>query len=222
MSERKNLIIAGTGLFAEVVKAYFEEFTDYRVLAFVCHKKYKKSDSIYGSPLHAIEEIKTEFPKENHEVFVAVGYGKMNKMRQLVYDEIKGLGYNAPSFVHPGVKIWDSTKIGDNVFIFEDNTIQPFTNIGNNTIFWSGNHFGHHSKIGDHCFVSSHVVISGSCIIGNNTFIGVNSTFHDGLTIGDRVLIGAGAVITHNIENDNVYVPKRTDKYKKLSDEIDF
>ena len=222
MSESKNLIIAGTGLFAEVVKAYFEEFTNYRVLAFICHKKYKQSDSIFGSPLHSIEEIETEFPKENHEVFVAIGYGRMNKMRQLVYDEIKGLGYTTPSFIHPNVKIWNSTTIGDNVFIFEDNTIQPFTSIGSNTIFWSGNHFGHHSKIGNHCFVSSHVVISGSCDIGDNAFIGVNSTFHDSINVGKRVLIGAGAIIGENIENDSVYAPNRTAKYKKTSKEVGF
>ena len=36
--------------------------------------------------------------------------------------------------------------------------------IGNNTIIWSGNHIGHHSKIGNNCFISSHVVVSGFCI----------------------------------------------------------
>ena len=222
MKKRKNLIIAGTGLFAELSKAYFEEYTNYRLLAFVCHKEYKKSDSFSDSPLYTIEELETKFPKQNHEVFIAIGYGKMNKMRQSVYNEIKELGYNTPSFVHPNVKIWDSTSIGDNVFIFEDNTIQPFTRIGNNTIFWSGNHFGHHSKIGNHCFVSSHVVISGCCDIGDNAFIGVNSTFHDSINVGKSVLIGAGSIIGKNIENDSVYVPNRTAKYRKTSKEIGF
>lgn len=219
---KKNLIIIGTGLFAEVAKAYFEEYTDCHVVAFACHQKYRDSDTIYGRPLLAIEKIGMELPTKNHDVFVAIGYGKMNKMRQAVYKEIKRLGYYCRSFIHPGVKIWDSTTIGDNVFIFEDNTIQPFTTIGNNTIFWSGNHLGHHSIIGDHCFISSHVVISGSCIFGNNVFVGVNSTFHDSITIADESLIGAGAIISKSTQKKEVFVPYRTKPFNKNSDEIGF
>tara|TARA_Y100001958_G_C21107393_1_gene455428 strand:+ start:86 stop:790 length:705 start_codon:yes stop_codon:yes gene_type:complete len=220
--KNKKLIIAGTGLFAEVSMAYFEKFTDFKVLGFACHKQFKKSDSIFNKPLYEIENLKSEFsPDENH-VFVAVGYGQMNTMRQRVFNEIKQFGYRTPSFIHPNVKIWESTKIGENVFIFEDNTIQPFTKIGNNTILWSGNHIGHHTSIGDHCFISSHVVISGSCSVGDNTFIGVNATFHDSLKIGNKVLIGAGAIISENVEDRSVYVPMRTKKYKKTSDQIGF
>ena len=53
--------------------------------------------------------------------------------------------------------------MGDNCFIFEDNTVQPFVTLGNNLVLWSGNHIGHHSTLRDHCFISSHVVISGFC-----------------------------------------------------------
>ena len=222
MNDKKNLIIVGTGLFAEVAKAYFEEYTCYQVVAFACHEKYKENNTIYGSPLHIVENMEKEFPVEENDVFVAVGYGKMNKMRQVVYEEIKELGYTCVSFVHPKIKVWDSTIIGENVFIFEDNTIQPFTTIGNNNIFWSGNHLGHHTKVGDHCFISSHVVISGSCKIGNNVFIGVNAVLHDSLTIEDECLIGAGAIISKDTVKKEVYVPYRTKPYNKKSDEVGF
>jgi len=219
---KNNLIIIGTGLFAEVAKTYFEEYSEYNVSGFACHEKYKDSDSIYGLPLYSIEKMIDEYSADKYDVFVAIGYGKMNKMRQVVYEEIKNRGYNCASFIFPKVKIWDSCRIGDNVFIFEDNTIQPFTSIGNNTIFWSGNHLGHHSTVGDHCFISSHVVISGSCNIGNNVFIGVNSTFHDSLTIADEALIGAGAIISKDIKEKEVYVPYRTKVFDKTSEEIGF
>jgi len=222
MKNRKNLIIIGTGLFAEVAKAYFEEYTNYEVVAFACHARFKKFEFIYGRPLYEIESIKEICPPVNHEVFIAIGYGKMNKMRQVVYEEIKNLGYKCATFVHPDVKIWSSTILGDNVFIFENNTIQPFTTIGSNTILWSGNLIGHHSKIGNHCFISSHVVISGYCEIGNNVFIGVNATLRDGISIGDETLIGAGAVILKNTKFKEVYVTERTKPYDKKSDEMGF
>ncbi|MCG3772917.1 MAG: UDP-N-acetylbacillosamine N-acetyltransferase [Nitrosomonadaceae bacterium] len=192
------------------------------MIAFACHQKYKDADTAYGLPLHSIETITQCYSPSEVGIFVAIGYGKMNKMRQAVYEEIKSMGYRCPTFVHPSVKIWNSTTTGDNVFIFEGNTIQPHTKIGNDTIFWSGNHLGHHSAVGNHCFISSHVVISGSCKIGNNVFIGVNSTFHDGLTIGDECLIGAGAIISRSTKPKEAYVTSATKPFSKTSDEIGF
>lgn len=219
---KKKLVIVGTGLFAEVACSYFDELANYEVVAFACHESYKTSDELCGRRLVSIENLAHHYVPAHVEVFVAIGYGQMNKMRQRVYEEIKQLGYRCATFVHPNVRIWNSSTIGDNVFIFEDNTIQPFTNIGNNTILWSGNHVGHHSTIGDHCFISSHVVISGSCTVGSNVFIGVNSTLHDKLRIGEECLIGAGAVISKNTEPKSVYVPHATKVFPKTSDQIRF
>ena len=216
----KNLIIVGTGLFAEIACTYFEELSNYKVVAFACHESYKTSEVAFGRRLIAVESLEEYYAPIDSEVFVAIGYGQMNKMRQSVYNELNRRGYHCATFVHPNVHIWSSTRLGDNVFIFEDNTIQPFTIIGNNTILWSGNHVGHHSTIGDHCFISSHVVISGSCEVGNNVFIGVNSTLHDNLSIGSECLIGAGAVVSRNTEPKSVYVVKSASLFPKTSDQI--
>ncbi len=219
---KKQLIIIGTGLFPEVARCYFEEFGGYKVLGFACHQAYRQTDTIYGLPLHTIEMLVHEHPPGEVDVFVALGYKNMNKVRQRVYEEMKSLEYNCVSFVYPGVRIWDSTKLGDNVFIFEDNTIQPFTTIGNNTVLWSGNHVGHHSSIGDHCFISSHVVISGSCKVGNNVFIGVNAILHDSINVEEECLIGAGAIVSKHTKPKEVYVPASTKVFPKSSDQVVF
>jgi len=219
---KKNLLIIGTGLFAEVAASYFEDSTDYRVIGFACHARYKHSNTIYGRPLTAIEELSDDQSPANTAIFIAIGYAKMNKIRQAVYEEMKAKGYHCASFVYPNVKIWNSTTVGENVFIFEDNTIQPFTHIGNNTMLWSGNHIGHHSRIGDHCFIASHAVISGSCAIGNNVFIGVNATLRDSIYIADETLIGAGALIMKDTAHKAVYAPQPTKLFAKNSEELRF
>ena len=66
--------------------------------------------------------------------FLWLLYHKMNRTRESIYKEIKSLGYKLASFCHPHVHIWDNIKIGENTFIFEDNTIQPFVEIDDNTI----------------------------------------------------------------------------------------
>jgi acetyltransferase-like isoleucine patch superfamily enzyme len=97
--------------------------------------------------------------------------------------------------------------VGENCFILEDNTIQPFVRIGNDVTLWSGNHVGHDSVIEDHCFVSSHVVIAGRVRIGPYCFLGVNATLRNGITIAPRTLVGAGAVVMRDTEEDSVHLP---------------
>ena len=77
----KKLVIVGYKLLAEVAHSYFEEFSDYQVVAFACHQEFKKEDEIYGLPLSSIESLPKLYPPEEVEVFVAIGYTKMNKIR---------------------------------------------------------------------------------------------------------------------------------------------
>lgn len=218
----KDLIIVGTGMFAEVASAYFEELGRRKVVAFACHEAFKEADEIYGRPLVGLEGLAQHANSSEVDVFVAIGYRRMNKVRQQVYEEIKRGGFTCATFIHPQVKLWASSRVGDNVFIFEDNTIQPFVTIGDNSILWSGSFIGHHSVIGSHCFISSHVVIPGSCKVGDNVFVGVNSTIHDGITIGANSLIGAGAIISRSTAAGSVYVPAATKVFPKTSKEVGF
>lgn len=216
-----DMVVVGTGMFAEMVRDYFHEFTDYRVAAFACHAQYKDSETFSGLPVVTIEELEQSHPSSQFSLFVAIGYRKMNKLRQAAYEDLKRRGYRFATFVAPNVKIWDTSSIGENVFIFENNVIQSYVQVGNNTILWSGNHIGHHSTIGNHCFISSHVVVSGSCQVGDNSFLGVNSTLHDGVSVGAENLIGAGAIIARSTKDKEVYVPSATKVFPKSSDRLD-
>jgi len=152
---------------------------------------------------------------------IAVSYTDMNRLRERVYHEAKEKGYNLVSYISSKCSNMSKYPIGDNCFIFEDNTIQPFVKIGNNIVLWSGNHIGHHSEIHDHNFISSHVVISGQCVIESNCFIGVNSTVGHKVRVRKLTLIGAGSVITKDTEQESVYVPSRSTKLSKKSSEFE-
>lgn len=217
-----DMVIVGTALFADVARDYFHRFSDYRVKAFACHARYKVADTFGGLPVVTIEALEQHFKPDEVALFVAIGYRKMNKLRQAAYEELKARGYSFATFIAPNVYTWDSNRFGENVFIFENNVIQPHVSIGNNTILWSGNHIGHHSSVGDHCFISSHVVVSGSCRVGDNCFIGVNATLHDGLTIGRENLIGAGAIMGRSTGEREVYTPAATKVFPKTSDRLEF
>ena len=113
-----------------------------------------------------------------------------------------------------------SDDIGENCFILEDNTIQPFTRIGSNVVLWSGNHIGHHSTIDDHCFISSHVVVSGHCTIHPYSYVGVNATLRDGLDIAEGSFIAMGACVTKNTKAWMAYVGAPARSMNKPSTDV--
>jgi sugar O-acyltransferase (sialic acid O-acetyltransferase NeuD family) len=188
---------------AQVVHFYFVKDRLFDVAAFVVDDAYLRSDRLCGLPLVPFSKMREAYPPEKFRAFVAIGYARMNKAREEKYLALKQLGYEMVSYVSPHATCF-TEKIGDNCLILEDNTIQPFVEIGNNVILWSGNHVGHHSRIHDHCFIASQVVISGGVTIENNCFIGVNATIRDHITVRRETLVSAGALVTKNTQAKSV------------------
>ena len=145
---------------------------------------------------------------ETHEMFIAMGK-QLNVLRESFANKAKAKGYRLLSYICSKSTKWNNLKIGNNCFIFEDNTIQPFVSIGDNTVLWSGNHIGHHTMIGANCFITSHVVVSGLCSIGSYSFIGVNATITDSVSVGARNIIGPHTLIQKDTNDNAVYISEK-------------
>lgn len=205
----KKLVIYGTGLIAEVADFYFTQDTDYEVVAFLNAAEFMEGDTFQGRPLVAFEDAEESYPPSECDIFIALGYTKTNQVRAARYLEAKQKGYTCATYISPKATYY-GTPVGDNCFVLEDNTIQPFTTIGNNVTLWSGNHIGHHSTIKDHCFISSHVVISGNVVINENCFFGVNSTLRDNIELGKFVVVSSGAIVMQSCEERTLVLPSRS------------
>jgi sugar O-acyltransferase (sialic acid O-acetyltransferase NeuD family) len=212
-------VIFGTASFAEIVHAYLSRDAAYEVVAFTAHRANITAERFCGLPVVAFDEVERLHPPASHQMFVAVGYRKVNQIRAGIYAEAKAKGYTLLTYVSPRCTNM-AASIGENCFVFEDNTLQPFVTIGNDVILWSGNHIGHHSTIGDHCYITSHVVVSGHCRIEPYCFLGVNATLRDSITIAERCVIGAGALIMKDTKAREVYLGERTRPFAKSSDDI--
>lgn len=217
----KALVIFGAGDIAKLAHYYFTRDAGREVVAFTVDQQYRARDTYLGLPLHAFDEIRDRCPPETHDLFVAVSYAKMNRVRAERYEAAKRMGYALSSYVSTRCSFLTDAPVGDNCFILEDNTIQPFVEIGSDVTLWSGNHIGHESVIEDHCFVSSHVVVAGRVRIRPYCFIGVNATLRHGITIAPRTLVGAGAVVTKDTVEDGVYLPPRAVLSDRKSHEFD-
>ncbi len=217
----KKLVIFGAGDIARLAHHYFTHDSPHEVAAFVVDRVFRQADAFQGLPLIDAEDVTDRFPPGDYDMFVAMSYAKMNAVRAEKYASMKAAGYRLVSYISSRCSYLSQTPPGDNCFILEDNTVQPFVTIGNNVTLWSGNHIGHDVTIEDHCFITSHVVVSGWVRIGTRSFIGVNATLRNSITIAPETLIGAGAIIMKNTKPKQVYMPERAKLFPKASDEID-
>jgi sugar O-acyltransferase (sialic acid O-acetyltransferase NeuD family) len=201
---RKKLLIVGDAEFAEIACEYFTHDSDYDVAGFAVERQYLGKTELFGLPVIALEDAERIFPPAEHDVYVAVTYSKLNRVRARLCGVAKGKGYTLATYISSKAFVWRNVTMGEHCFVFEGNVIQYSARIGANVILWSGNHIGHRATIGDHCFISSHVVVSGYCTIGPNSFLGVNSTLRDQLTIGRDAVIGAGSVVVKDVADRQV------------------
>ncbi|UKJ78094.1 acetyltransferase [Azospirillum brasilense] len=202
----KPIVIFGAGDIAELADFYFTREAGRVVAAFVVDVGYLDAHTRFGRPLVALDEISARFPAASHDAFVALSYQSMNRLRAAKCTALKEAGYELASYISPRATVY-TKRIGENAFILEDNTIQPFVTIGDNVTLWSGNHIGHHSVIGSNCFITSHVVVSGGVTIGENSFLGVNTTIRDHVSLGAFTLVGAGGLITKDTAAESVHMP---------------
>ncbi len=216
----EKIIIFGLGNISQIANFYLLNDNKYEVVAFTIDKKYINEDTFEGLPVIAFEDIELKYSINEYKLFIPLSYTKVNKLREQKFKEAKQKGYSFISYISPKATIASNAKIGENCFIFEDNTIQPFVIIEDNCILWSGNHIGHHSTVKANCFIASHVVISGGCEIGENTFIGVNSTLRDHIKMGKSNVIGAGALILGDTEDNKVYMATATEPSKVPSNRL--
>src|SRR5688572_28435296 len=216
----KPLLIFGAGDIAEVAHFYFTRDARVPVAGFTVDGAYLKDPSFCGLPVVAFEEAQARFGPATHDLFVAVSYARLNAVRAQKCAEGRARGYRLASYVSTKASVWDGFKVGDNCFILEDNTLQPFVQIGDNVTLWSGNHVGHHARIGANCFITSHVVISGGVQVGDNAFIGVNATLRDHVKVGARAVIGAGSLVLEDVPDDGVVAARGTELSKVPSSRL--
>lgn len=217
---RKPLVIFGAAQIAELAWFYFSHDSAYEPVAFTVDRAYIESETLLGLPVIAFEELTATYAPGQVEIFVALSYAKVNAVRASKVQTVREAGYQCASYVSSKATVFPGFAAGENCFILEDNTIQPFAQIGDNVTLWSGNHIGHHSIIEDNCFISSHVVISGGVRVGANTFIGVNSTVRDHVTIGPRCVIGAGSLLTADAAPDGVYTAAAAERSRVPSSRL--
>ncbi|WBL76494.1 acetyltransferase [Bradyrhizobium xenonodulans] len=209
---KQQIVIFGNGEIAELADFYFTHDSEFEVAGFTVDEAFLTATTFRGRPVVPFETVAQQFPAEHYRMFIAVSYSRLNEIRAAKVAAAREAGYQLASYVSSRATIFPGLTIKENCFILEDNTIQPFAEIGANVTLWSGNHIGHHSVIEDDVFLASHVVVSGGVRIGRASFVGVNVTLRDHVSVGQKCVLGAGALILEDQPDFSVVAPRGTER----------
>jgi UDP-3-O-[3-hydroxymyristoyl] glucosamine N-acyltransferase len=116
--------------------------------------------------------------------------------------------------------------IGNNVEVCANSSIArgslSDTVIGDGTKLDALVHVAHNVIIGRNCELTAGTVIGGSTTIGDTCWTGLNSTLKNKIKIGNKVIVGAGALVIHDVQDEDIVagVPAKSIKYKVTSDKL--
>jgi sugar O-acyltransferase (sialic acid O-acetyltransferase NeuD family) len=215
-----KVVIFGTSQWAELAHFYLTHDSPHEVVAFTLDRDYLEEKQFKDLPIIAFDELEQRYPPAEYQLFIPISFKRMNHARAQKYEEAHARGYSMISYISSKATVWPGFKCGENCFIFEDNTIQPFVELGSDIVMWSGNHIGHHTRIKDHVMITSHVVISGCCTIEPFCFFGVNATVRDETIVARETLVGAGVVILKDTKEFEVYKAVAAEPAGFRSDEL--
>lgn len=215
----EKIIIFGNHEFAKMIAEYVQKYTNNEICGFVVNKQYIRENQILGLPVIEFENIEEKFDKSKYKILITLGYNNMNLLRKRIFDEVQRKGYEITSFIHPSASI-NSEKIGNGNIFLENVFIGPYTQIGNGNIFWNGVNISHNADIKDYNYFSPSATLAGNVKVANNCFFGTNCTIKNGVNISNKTIIGAGCYLSTDTLDGDVYVPVRSIKLEKDSEQI--
>ena len=198
------IVIYGNGAMARVLYSYARHET--RVVGFAVDGHCIKTEGFCGLPLVPFENVEQQFPPDDHEMIIAIGFAEMNLLRERKLQEAISKGYRLGRYVHPSVMLHDGVEIGESCIIYEHVSIHAGSRIGAGSFITSNVNIGHDCVIEDYTWINAGVSLGGGCRIGRGCFFGVNACVADRVQIGARTFVGAGTLIARNTGADEVHV----------------
>jgi FlaA1/EpsC-like NDP-sugar epimerase len=95
--EMAKVVVCGTGQWAEMAHYYLTHDSTHEVVAFTVDGDYMKETENRGLPVVPFEEVEKLYSPERCEMFIALGFKRMNHFRAEKYHQVKLKGYKLAS-----------------------------------------------------------------------------------------------------------------------------
>lgn len=183
--KREPLVICGLTPFAGMVAHYFETLMNYEVVAFTAHERFIRAPVFEDRPIIPVEQLAGRFAATETRFFAAIEYKWLNSARVQVMEELKKLGLQPASFIHPTSSVCPTAQLGEHCFLMEGVSVGYRSTLGSNNIVHPRTHIGHHARIGSHNYLCAGTLIDRSTEVGDYCYLGPGTTVAGEGCVGD-------------------------------------
>jgi sugar O-acyltransferase (sialic acid O-acetyltransferase NeuD family) len=219
MKQKKQIFLAGNAVTAEILYAYLRDDERYDVIGLTVDDEFLDKGSITGLKSVPLSQVTEIFSPENCKVIMAVGYNDLNRVRESLFNRLKQMGYEIETYVHPAAQVFTSAPIGEGSVILPSAVIEPFAQVGTNTMIWCNVSLAHHCIVSDNCWIAAGTVISGQAKVLRNSFVGVNATVVNDVTVEAYNIVGANALISKSTKSHAVNIARSAELFRYSSEE---
>ncbi len=215
----QEIILAGNAITAQILYSYLAADTRYRVVGVTVDDEFVSSGSVGDFKAVPMSGVAAACPPGKCRVVMAIGYNNLNRVRESVFDRLKGMGYTIETYVHPEARLHSQVPLGEGCVILPGAVIEPFVTVGANTMVWANVTLAHHCSVAEHCWIASGSVVSGQARVLRNTFVGVNATIVNAITVAEYNIIGAAAMVSKDTKPNSVHLSRSAEPLRYSSDD---
>lgn len=216
IKEPSKVIIYGDSDFAEQVYYQLESDGRYQVVAFTVDEARLDKTSFKGLPVIEFQKLKEHYSLEDVALFPAIGYSKLNKIRELVMSEIKQSGFQLFTYISKNAVISSQVSIGEGVYICEFVSIGANAKIGQSVLILPNSSIAHNVVISDYSYVSRSTTIGGNVTVKSYSFLGLGCTIKNSITIEEYNIIGSAANVIKSTTPNGVYIGNPAKRLKDV------
>ena len=128
------------------------------------------------------------------------------KERITMFEELGLTDDRLATFVHPTAYLAPNVVLGAGSVIMPQVCISSGTVLGKNCLVMVAATIGHNNDIGDFTHIAAQACVGSYLKVGKGVHFGLNCTVRENLTIGNYSTIGMGAVLTKNVDDNDIWV----------------
>ncbi len=197
----EDIILLGIGGHAHSVVDSIERAGKYHIVGFLDLEE-KKGIAYRGYKVLNVDSQMEQFFRNGVEnAFVSIGYMGHGALREMLYSDLKKIGYTIPNIVDPSAVIAEDAVMGEGIFVGKRAVINAAAHIGDLCIINTGAIVEHDCDVGSFSHISVGSVLCGGVRVGQRTLIGANATVIQERMIGSGCIVGAGTTVRRNLED---------------------
>lgn len=197
------ILVAASGLAREVLSS-LEAERRYEAVGLLDDSATLQGTWVGGLPVLGPVSAATDHPEARLLICAGKGTARAEIVRRLA-----SYGVGAESFatvVDPSVTVGSSCSVGPGSIVLAGTVLTADVHLGSHVVVMPHVTLTHDDQVDDFATLCAGVTLGGTVRVGTGCYVGMSAAVRENLTLGDWSTLGMGAVLTHDLPEQETWV----------------